>query len=167
MFSRASFILVFVIAVVLAIMVFYFYQTLKPYSQEVPSLVRRVFSSDVFEVEVFYPEHVSSGQEIEVKVFAKGREGFMVSAIVFRAYSCSEEPRGVVVIGLSDGALVYENSTRLPQPKSEFSITYRFRLPGELKKWLGLTICVTPVKPGAPMVIHYTEPIVIPVKVEE
>jgi len=163
--SKALLILAFAIAVALAATVLLL-SSIEDRSHENPSLTRKVFSSDVFEVEVFYPEHVSSGQEVEVKVSAKGREGFMVSAIVFRAYSCSEEPRDLIVIGLSDGALVYENSTRLPQPKSEFSITYRFRLPGELKKWLGLTIWVTPVKPGAPMVIHYTEPIVIPVKVE-
>jgi len=89
--SRTLLILAFTIAVALAAAVLSL-SNIEDKSHENPSLTRKVFSSDVFEVEVFYPEHVSSGQEVEVKVSAKGRESFMVSAIVFRAYSCSEEP---------------------------------------------------------------------------
>ncbi|RLG73105.1 MAG: hypothetical protein DRO23_09520 [Thermoprotei archaeon] len=166
-FSRAVFILVLVVAVALVVTVFYFYQILELGSQETPSLVKEVFSSDVFEVEVFYPEHVGSGQEVVAKVFVKGKKGYVVSAVVFKVYSCSVEPRDVMVFELGDSVLVYENTTKLLQPRSELLVTYRFRLPGELGEWLGLAVWVTPVKPGAPMVIHYTEPIVIPVKVEE
>ena len=132
-----------------------------------PSLTKSAFSNDAFRVEVSYPEHVNPGREVEVEVSVKGRGGFLVSAVVFRAYSCSAEPRDFIMIGLGQEAtLIYENSTRPPEPRSELSTTYRFRLPEELEAWLGLVIYVTPVKPGKPMVVHYTEPIVIPIKVE-
>ena len=130
-----------------------------------PSLTRRAFSSDVFDVEVSHPTHVRPGEEVEVEVFVRGRSGFMVSAIVLKAYSCSCEPKDAKLIKLL-GELVYEESTRPLKPRSELSTTYRFRLPEELDEWLGLIIYVTPVKPGGPMMVHYAEPIMVPIKVE-
>ncbi len=126
------------------------------------SLTRKVVSSDAFEAEVSYPIHVRPGEEVKVEVSVKGKGGFMVSAMVFRAYSCSQKPEPLML----GAELVYEGSTRPPEPRSELSTTYRFRLPEKLDEWLGLVIYVTPVKPGKPMIIHYTEPIVIPIKVE-
>lgn len=162
---------VFIIAVIVtisAIIVSYGYQMSNLNSQNTSSLTIYVSSSDAFKIEVLYPKYTSPGHELSINIHVIGRNDYAISALVLRIYSCNYEPKDVIIIGLNhEATMIFENSTKFTTPKSELSITYRFRLPKELRDWLALIIYVTPIKEGIPTIVHYTEPILLVIKVEK
>jgi len=163
---------VFIIAVIVsisAIIVSYGHQMSNSNSQDASSLTKYVSSSDPFEIEILYPKYTSPGRELSINVHITGRNDYVISALVLRIYSCNYEPKDTIVIELlnHEATMIYENSTKFTTPKNELSITYRFKLPEELRDWLALIIYIAPIKKGTPIIVHYTEPIVLTVKVEK
>ena len=163
--------LVFIIAVIItisAIIVSYGYQMSNLNSQDASSLTKYVSSSDAFKIEVLYPRYISPGHELLINIHVMGRNDYAISALVLRIYSCNYEPKDIIAIGLiHEATMIYENSTKFTTPKSEVSVIYRFKLPEETRDWLALTIYITPIEEGTPIIVHYTEPIVLAVKVEK
>jgi len=166
--SRKLPIFFIIIVAISIIIVSYGYQMSNSNSQDAFSQTKYVSSDDPFEIEILYPKYVSPGHEFSINIHVTGRNDYVISALVLRIYSCDYEPKDTIIIGLGQEAtMILENSTKFTMPKSELSITYRFKLPKELGNWLALIIYVTSIKRSTPIIVHYTEPIVLAIKVKK
>jgi len=159
----------FIVTVAISIIIVsYGYQMSNSNTQDAFSPTKYVSSSDSFEIEILYPKYVSPGHEFSINIHVTGRNDYVISALVLRIYSCDYEPKDTIIIGPGrETTMILENSTKFIMPKSELSIIYRFKLPKELGNWLALIIYVTSIKRGTPIIVHYTEPIVLAIKVEK
>jgi len=130
-----------------------------------PMLVEKNFSDDAFEARILYPEKVKPGQEIFIEIHVKAKNDYMLSAIVIRAYPHTILPGPSRPILVEEAEPFYENSTEFSPPIKKFSGVYRIKFPEDLGG-LGVIIFITPIKLGEPMVVHFSEPIIINIEVE-
>ena len=128
-----------------------------------PMLVKKTFINDAFEARILYPKDIKSGQEIPVKVCAKAKNDYVLTGLVIRAYPHTL-PGPIPIIVEKEDRIIYENSTTFSQPVKKFSKMYRIRLPEDLEG-LSLSIIITPIKPGKPIIVHLSEPIIVNIKV--
>ena len=127
-----------------------------------PILVERIFTSDTFEARVLCPKDVRPGQEITIKIYAEAKNDYVLSGVVVRAYS-----HALPIIVLEEkGNVIYENSTRFSPPVRKFSKVYRIKL-SENIEGLGLSICITSIKLGNPVQVHFSKPIIINIEVKD
>ena len=136
-----------------------------PTTQATPTtslaLVEKTFTNDAFEARVLYPKDIEPGQEIIIEIYAEAKNDYELSGVVIRAY-----PHTLPGFVFEEGdKVIYENSTKFSPPVKKFSTLYRIKLPEDLEG-LGLGIFITPIKSGEPIVVHYSEPIIINIEVK-
>ena len=127
-----------------------------------PILVEKTFGNDAFEAKVLYPEEVKPGQEVTIKIHVEAKNDYVLSAVVVKAYP---HTLPLIPIMREKYEVFYENITKLSPPTKKFSKEYRIKLPEDLKG-LGLSVFITPIKPGEVIVVHFSEPIIINIGVE-
>ncbi len=130
-----------------------------------PILVEKTFGNDAFEAKVLYPKEVKPGQEITIKIYAEAKNDYVLSGIVIKVYPHTLLPGPTGPIFGEKYEVIYEDSSELSQPVKSFSKEYRIKLPEDLEG-LGLSIFITPIKPGEPILVHFSEPIIINVEVK-
>ena len=125
------------------------------------ALVEKTFTNDAFEARVLYPKGIEPGQEIIIEIYAEAKNDYELSSVVIRAY-----PHTLPGFVFEEGdKVIYENSTKFSPPVKKFSTLYRIKLPEDLEG-LGLSIVITPIKSGEPIVVHFSEPIIINIEVK-
>jgi len=126
-----------------------------------PALVEKTFANDAFEARVLYPKDIKPGQEITIKIYAEAKNDYALSGVVIRAHPYTLPGP---ILGEKD-EVIYENSTKLSPPVKKFSKVYRIKLPEDLEG-LGISIIITPIKSGKPVLVHFSKPITINIEVK-